>query len=649
MWSMHYHEVWVSSPKYHSDKPLTYSCDKCLPPGTLVVVPMQRNMVVAIVIKEVTKPQFATKAILRRIDNRPLPPQLIMLASWLRDYYPAPFGQIISLLLPASLTTKTRDDVYMSKDKSPEVPLPPLTNEQSRVIKDVLGSSPQSVILHGDTGTGKTRVYLELVKKTLNKGKSAIILTPEIGLTPQMASACSSAFPDRTVTVHSDLTPATRRNIWLHILSASEPLVVVGARSALFSPLKDIGLVVVDEFHDTAYKQEQAPHYQASRVAARLASLHKAQLILGSATPTVSDYYAFEQKHLPILRMRERALNPQTREADVSVIDLKNRNHFRRSAWLSDAMIHDIGSAFRRKEQALVFLNRRGTARLVLCQSCGWQALCPRCDLALTYHGDTHMMQCHTCGFSQKTPSSCQQCSAENIIFRAIGTKSLVTELERLFPDAVIKRFDSDTAKSEKLEKQYADIRNGSVDILVGTQMLGKGLDLPKLSVLGVVLADTSLSFPDYTAEERTFQLLTQVIGRVHRGHIPGTIHVQTYHPESLLLKAAIEKDYTKFYKQQINERKQFGFPPFRHVAKLTCSRASATGAKHSANKLAEYLRENGKRIEVIGPSPSFVEKTHNRYRWQIVVKAVNRNLLVDIIKELPANWSYDIDPNNLL
>lgn len=646
---MHYHEVWVSSPKYHSDKSLTYSYDKPIPSGTLVIVPLQRNTVAAVVIKEVTKPRFTTKTILRTVDDHPLPPQLAELASWLKDYYPAPFGQIMSLLLPTSLATKSRDDSSPDKDKDQRAALPKLTTEQSGVIKDIHSSFPQSILLHGDTGTGKTRIYLELAKETLAKGKSVIILTPEIGLTPQMALACSSAFPDRTVIVHSDLTPATRRNIWLRVLSSSEPLVVVGARSALFSPLKDIGLIVVDEFHDTAYKQEQAPHYQASRVAAKLASLHRAQLILGSATPPVSDYYAFERKHLPVLRMRERAINPHASEVDASIIDLKQRNHFRRSAWLSDTLIQDIEQALQRKEQALVFLNRRGTARLVLCQSCGWQALCPRCDLALTYHGDTHMMQCHTCGFSQKTPSNCQQCSAENIIFRAIGTKSLVTELEHLFPDAVIKRFDSDTAKSEKLEQQYAAIRGGSVDILVGTQMLGKGLDLPRLSVLGVVLADTSLSFPDYTAEERTFQLLTQVIGRVHRGHLAGTIHIQTYHSESPLLAAAIRKDYARFYGQQIDERKRFGFPPFRHVAKLTCSRASAAGARRTATKLAEQLKIGGRHIEIIGPSPSFVEKTHDRYRWQIVVKAVDRNLLVDIIKELPANWSYDIDPSNLL
>jgi primosomal protein N' (replication factor Y) len=243
----------------------------------------------------------------------------------------------------------------------------------------------------------------------------------------------------------------------------------------------------------------------------------------------------------------------------------------------------------------------------------------------------------------------CESCSAKDIVFRNIGTKALVTEIQRLFPKAVIGRFDSDTAKKDRLEEQYKNIRDGKIDILVGTQMLGKGLDLPRLSVLGVVAADSGLGFPDFSAEERTFQLLTQVIGRVHRGHLPGKVFIQTYHPESMVISSAISKDYDSFYRQQLQERKMFGFPPFRFLLKLTCVRATSDSAKKACEKLSQEIRSSGLRIEVVGPSPAFVEKIHNRYRWQIIVKSVDRSLLVGIIRTLPAKWSYDIDPINLL
>jgi primosomal protein N' (replication factor Y) len=300
-------------------------------------------------------------------------------------------------------------------------------------------------------------------------------------------------------------------------------------------------------------------------------------------------------------------------------------------------------------QQSLVFLNRRGTAKLVLCQKCGWEALCPRCDLPLTYHGDKHIMQCHTCGFHDSVPSTCPVCSESDIIFKSIGTKSLVIELERLLPKARIGRFDSDTAKPDSLGVQYASIRDGKIDILVGTQMLGKGLDLPKLSTLGIVLADTSLTFPDYTSEERTYQLLTQALGRVHRGHVAGTAFIQTYHPENNVLLSAVSKDYESFYDSQIEERKLFRFPPYRHMLKLTCSRSSSQNAKRASLQLASELRNRNLPVEIIGPSPAFIEKTHDRYRWQLIIKSTRRIELINIIRDLPANWSYDIDPVNLL
>lgn len=649
MWRMHYYKVWVASQRYHSDKSLTYASESQLQTGTIVTVPLQRQTVVAVILQQAKKPDFATKNILRTVSATPIPSQLTDLAKWLKDYYPAPFGQIISTVIPSSLTAQSRPKPDLDTSATTQKALPPLTEEQTKALQTIRAKNPMSVLLHGDTGTGKTRVYLERAQECIDRNRSVILLTPEIGLTPQLALTCQEVFPEQTVVMHSGMTPAARRNMWLRILESDKPLIIIGPRSALFAPIKNLGLIIIDEFHETSYKQEQAPHYQATRVGAKLAELHQAQLILGSATPPVSDYYAFTQKQLPIVRMRQQAVSHDFDESTVKIVDLKDRQLFNRSPWLSDTLIDAIRHAVQNQQQALIFLNRRGTARLVLCQECGWQTLCPNCDLPLTYHGDTHTLHCHTCGHSEKSPTSCPSCGSNDIIFRSVGTKSVVTEIERLIPNVSIARFDSDTHKSMSLEQQYTAIKDGSVDVLVGTQMLGKGLDLPKLSVVGIITAETSLFFPDYTAEERTFQLITQAIGRVNRGHMAGTAIVQSHHPDSPVIDAAVRKDYAALYTQQIRERQLYKFPPFRHTLKLTCTRASASSAKRASSQLQAKLLAAKLPIELTGPSPAFIEKSHGKYHWQIIVKATERQILTSIIRTLPANWSYDIDPMNLL
>lgn len=646
---MNYYEVWISSPKYHSTSPLTYTSADELNPGDVVIVPMQKFTVPAVVIGPVGRPAFKTKSIIRCVPGAHIPQQLLTLIDWLKDYYPAPFGQTLALVLPSSLSTEGRPSKAEQTNEAQDAQtLPGLTKEQSATMKNIRSNKATKFLLHGDTGTGKTRIYVELAKESLAQGKSAIVLTPEIGLTPQLAETFEHTFPDQTYILHSEQTPAQRRNNWLEIARTTQPSIVIGPRSALFAPLKDIGLVVVDEFHDSAYKQEQAPYYQATRVAGKLADLHKARLILGSATPPVHDYYTFAEKKLPILRLREKAVK-SIHKTESQVIDLKKRELFTTSPWLADRLLEEIATSLVGGMQSLVFLNRRGTARLILCKNCGWELVCPNCDLPLTYHADHHNSQCHTCGYKAAVPSSCPNCSAIDIIFKSIGTKSLVSELERIFPQAAIMRFDSDTAKNDSLSKRYTDIKNGAADIIVGTQMLGKGLDLPKLRVLGVVLADTSLSFPDYTAEERTFQLISQVIGRVHRGHTESKAFVQTFNPDSPIINASLLQDYESFYAHQIEERKIFRYPPFRFVLKLTCERSSSPSAQRAAMQLTTSLHRLGLPIEIIGPTPAFTEKIHNKYRWQVIIKAVDRQRLLDIISTLPANWSYDIDPSSLL
>lgn len=640
-----WYKILVATPRYHGEEALTYESDSPLEIGQIVSVPLQRQKVVGVVESIVAgKPPFATKPIDTVVTDAALPPELLRLIAWLRGYYPAPLGNLMQLILPRTLLQVSRTP--LKTIKTDPAPLPPLTAEQQQTVK-VLAGQTGMALLHGDTGTGKTRVYLELAAQALAKGRSVIVLTPEIGLTPQLAADFQTTFP-RVSVLHSNLTPAERRKRWLNVLETSEPQVVVGPRSALFAPVRNVGLIILDEAHDQAYKQESQPHYQTSRVAAVLAQHHQALVVLGTATPLAADYYAFTQKNLPIIRMTQPALALPT-ETSIELVVISERANFTRSPYLSNQLIEAITATVGRHEQSLVFLNRRGTARLVLCEDCGWTAQCPRCDLSLTYHGDSHQMRCHVCNYHEPAPSRCPSCGHTDISYRSVGTKTLVTELEKLFPEVRVSRFDTDVKAGERLEEAYESIKKGEVDILVGTQMLAKGLDLPSLSLVGVVVADTSLFIPDFTAEEHSYQLLTQIIGRVGRGHRHGQVIIQTYHPDNPALQAAVKHDYRLFYDRQIQERETFRFPPFTYLLKLQISRASEASAEKAATNLAHAITALKLPLELSGPGPAFHAKSHDKYHWQLIVKATRRPHLLKVIAALPANITYDIDPTSLI
>jgi primosomal protein N' (replication factor Y) len=563
----------------------------------------------------------------------------------MRAYYPAPLGILTQLLLPKQLPKKPTPIAPLSP--APEPLLPPLSSEQTAALEAI--TSPGLHILHGETGTGKTRVYIELARRSLAEGRSAIILTPEIGLTSQLANDFREVFGERVIVMHSQLSDATRQRAWQAMLEQQEPVIVVGARSALFSPLANVGLIAIDESHETAYKQDQAPYYHTTNVAAKLAALHGAPLVLGSATPLVTDYYVAQAKGRPIVRMLQTAKAHNFVERAVAVVDLRDRAQFSKSPYLSTTLLKAIGDALANHEQSLIFLNRRGTARIIFCDKCGWQAACPHCDLPLVYHGDAHLMRCHSCEYKSSSPTSCPECHNASVIFKSIGTKAVAGEIERLFPAARVMRFDTDNKKEERIEQHYDAVRRGDIDIIVGTQTLAKGLDLPKLSLVGVVIADTGLYFPDFSAQERTYQLLAQVLGRVGRGHRAGHAVIQTYAPESPLLQSILTKDWDGFYAKEIAERQAFRFPPFCYALKLSCRRATSASAQQAATTFANTLRSDYRGIVIEGPAPSFHEKVQNKYAWQIIVKASNRQRLVAIIAALPSGWSYDIDPMNLL
>ncbi len=646
---MFYYEVQVAGRAYHSKKPLTYSSESAIEAGSIVSIPVRKKNLSGFVLSKVSKPSFDARPISKVVDSPPLPPQSIKLFTWMENYYPSNTGTTLQLFMPNNIlkrSTKSTTVKESSLEKNVVNDSPQLRSPQLKIIKSINEGIQNNYLLHGETGSGKTRIYAELIEKNLNSGKSALILTPEIGLTAQLIAQLKADISTDLVLLHSQLTPKQKRENWHKIAGATKPIVVIGTRSSLFAPVESLGIIIVDEEHEDAYKQEQAPNYHAVTVAAKLASLHKAKLVLGSATPSVVDYSMFSQKNLPILRLDSPHDNSKVM---FTVVDITKRENFTNSPHLSKSLISIANNALANKEQILLFLNRRGTARLVLCQNCGWENTCPDCDIPYTFHADTHTLQCHTCGNSVKPPATCPECKSSDIFYKHIGTKALVEHVQKLFPDARVKRFDTDLGKKDRLEANYTEVRNGEFDILVGTQLLGKGLDLPKLSTVGIIQADSSLAIADFSAREKAYQQLHQIIGRVGRGHRGGHVVIQTYNPSSPLIQSAIEKNYDTFYKKELQERKEYQYPPFCFMLKISTSAKKEESAIDKINQAIDSIKSLPIKATIIGPAPSFKAKTHGSYHWQAVIKSKDRSHLLSVIDGLPAKVKYDIDPINLL
>jgi primosomal protein N' (replication factor Y) len=625
---------------YHNPTPLAV--------GTLVRISVGKRLMNGVVIAVVKdKPSFATKAIAGVIAPRPLPVPLIGLAKWLSEYYATHMATVLQTILPSGIQKIRRENTKITSHPSRKRTKIVLNYDQRRALLLINKQETGTFLLHGVTGSGKTQVYIEAAKHIARLGKSAIILVPEIALTPQLVAEFANHFQNLIVT-HSGMTEAQRHHLWLQALQNSgEPMVVIGPRSALFMPLDTIGLIIVDECHEQSYKQEQSPRYSALRAASVLAKAHGAKLVLGSATPSVADYYLAQHSKSPILRLAKPAA--QLQPVDISVVDLKVRSNFTKHRFLSNELLGSVQEALDNKFQVLLFHNRRGTSPTTLCEHCGWVAHCPICFLPLTLHADHHQLRCHLCGFSMPVPPSCPECHEPTIIFKGVGTKLIETEVARLFPKARIARFDADNSQTEAVHSRYQELYNGGIDIMIGTQMLAKGLDIPRLTLVGVVQADSGLVLPDYQSEERVFQLLYQVIGRAGRGEHPGKVIIQTYQPDHQVVTTAIARDYKTFYQAEIRRREMGHFPPFRYLLKLICSYKTEGGAISASQKMAAGLRKAYPQLEVLGPTPSFYERLGGAYRWQLVVKARQRSDLVAIARDVPQGWQADLDPASLL
>ena len=506
------------------------------------------------------------------------------------------------------------------------------------------------ILLQGVTGSGKTRIYLELAAEAVAAGKSVIILVPEITLTPQIVGQFETAFGGRVISTHSKLTEAERHRIWQQAAEASAagiPAIVVGPRSCLFLPLHDIGLIVVDEAHETSYKQEQHPRYNAVATAARLGQITGAKVILGSATPGLNELYLAEQQKIEHIIMNNRANDITLSQAII--IDLREKELLKSSKFIAQPLIDAIEETLSDGRQSLLYLNRRGSASSQVCGDCGAVTTCPNCLLPLTFHADLMRLICHHCNFRQANAAVCPQCNGANLKLLGGGTKRIEAEVEQLWPEARIARLDRDSATLTHIKAVYKGLRDGSIDIVIGTQMIAKGLDLPAIDTVGIVSADTMLHLPDYTAAERTYDLLSQVSGRAGRGDRAGRIFIQTYTPDHPAIIAAASGDYAGFAARELEQRAMLTYPPYRYLLKLTVAAVSREVAVAESSRYAQEIAGRHPDLAVTGPAPAFIETQSSKFVWIITVKAKRRGLLVTIARQVPTGWTADLDPVNLL
>ncbi len=647
---MYYYEVAPNQIVREKSGVFTYSSEQRLPLGQLVTVEVGKKSLVGVVMNNVAQPEnYAVKPITSALDEPPLPVELLRLAAWMSSYYDTHLATVLQTILPRGLTKARR-----ARAASPHTSIRKrthlvLTDEQSAAIKEISSMTPGSALLHGVTGSGKTQVYIELAKQTLEAGDSVVLLVPEIALTSQLVDEFKATFVD-VIVAHSRQTEAERHLAWRAALTATTPQIVIGPRSALFLPLKSIGLIVIDEAHEPSFKQEKSPRYSALRTASILANEHRAKLVIGSATPLVSDYYLAEHSGRPIVKLTKPARGRATKPT-IKLVDMTKRAAFKKHRFLSDPLIAGIQRTIDEGRQVLLFHNRRGSASTTLCENCGWTALCERCFVPFTLHGDKHTLQCHICGLRARIPTSCPECGAADIIHKGIGTKLIETEVKKLFPRSTVARFDGDTESQASIETRYKELYDGAVDIIIGTQVVAKGFDLPKLRMVGIVQADAGLSLPDYSASERTFQLLAQAIGRVGRSAHASSVVVQSYQPSHPSVALGLEQNYDSFYQATLEERRRALFPPFCHLLKLTCVYKTEKAAISNAKKLAAEIKKNAApHVTILGPTPAFYERQGSTYRWQLVVKARRRADLLSLLEHVPpTHWQYELDPISLL
>lgn len=550
---------------------------------------------------------------------------------------------------------------YLGEDIKRERPheANPWQREVITRIKEQLDKATYGAfLLHGVTGSGKTEVYLQVIDYALQKTLGAIVLVPEISLTPLMVRRFYSRFGDQIAILHSNLSAGERYDEWRR-LKRGEARIAIGARSAVFAPVKNLGLIIIDEEHENTYKQGEYPYYHSREVALKRSKITGSTVILGSATPSLESYYLMRKGVFRLLELPERI--KQKSLPPVELIDMREELRKGNTGIFSYQLQEAIRDALGRKEQALVFLNRRGYANFLFCRECGQAIKCKNCDITLTYHASIDKLRCHYCDFLMSRPANCPHCGGNYLREYGHGTERIEEELKELFPGAVIARMDLDTTGRKGAHQEIMEkMERGEIDILVGTQMIAKGHDYPNIGVVGVISADTMLNIPDFRAAERTFQLLTQVAGRTGRGDKKGLVFIQTFNPEHYSIQAARNHDYLQFYQQEIENRKLFGYPPYTLLTNIIVRGEVEQQVIEAAMALDAFLQKYGKLIlEVLGPGEAPIGKLRNNYRWQIILKFrtyKERNFVLTRLREFLVEkgrkevvYNIDVDPLMML
>lgn len=508
-----------------------------------------------------------------------------------------------------------------------------LTKDQLEVYNQVELNKYNTYLLYGITGSGKTEVYIKWIEKVISMGKTAIMLVPEIGLTTQIAIRFYEAFGGDVAILHSSLSPGERYDEYLKIMQGKVKI-VVGTRSAIFAPLKDIGIIIIDEEDSSSYKQDNTPKYHAREIAKYRCNYNNIPLVLGSATPSLESKARADKKVYNLLKLTNRV-----GKAQIPKIYLVNMEEEikKKNTVFSDLLQEKIKEKLQKKEQIILLLNRRGFATFITCSNCGYTYKCPNCDITLTYHKTTNNLICHYCGYQIKKASRCPKCQEDSLNYYGLGTEKLEEKIKELYPEIRVVRMDQDTTRNKGMhEKIIKEFKENKYDLLLGTQMISKGLDFPKVSLVGVINADTTLNIPDYRSSENTFALLSQVAGRAGRSDILGEVIIQTYNPDNFCLKCVKENNYDSFYLQEMSFRKKLKYPPYYYLVSLKIIGKNYEKTLENAKKVKNYLVNNlNKETIVLGPTTAAVLKFKNEYRMQIIIKYKYDDKLINVLKEL--------------
>ncbi len=660
-----YIEVRVASAVDALDRPFHYALPPELRgqvlPGMRVEVPFGRRKAQAFVTGLLEEPEFfPVKEIYRVLDPLPLlTEELLHLSSWVGDYYLCSRAAVLQAMLPfpsPKRKRKRKEEAPRGRQGGQEISLTPEQEGALSALKESLARrEEETFLLHGGTGSGKTEIYLRLCRESLARGRGALVLVPEISLTAQMIQGFRKLFGSRAALLHSRLSRGERYDEWCRLLSG-EARIAIGPRSAVFAPVLDLGVIILDEEHEWTYKQEETPRYHALEVARERARGQGALVLLGSATPSLESYYRAREGGYRLLSLPRRVLERPM--PPVTVVDMREELKEGNRRMFSRLLLQRLQETVEAGGKALLFLNRRGHSTCVLCRECGLVIRCPRCEIAMTYHSQETKLLCHYCSNTAAAPDTCPKCGSRYIKYFGTGTQRVEKEIRSLFPETGIFRMDTDTTSRKGAHgKILGSFKEEGAAILIGTQMVAKGLDIPGITLVGVMAADLGLNLPDFRAGERTFQLLTQVAGRTGRGGFGGQVIVQAYEPEHYAIRAAREHDYEGFYDQEIKAREELGYPPFSSFIRLLL-----TGAEESQVALAAAgagrMSPRWRGVEFLGPVKCPLARVAASSRWHLVLKGKDMGHLracareiTAAVREGPPHVSIipDVDPLSML